>query len=602
MAIVEKSRILTPDQRLRVFISSTMQELSEERRAVKGAVSALRLSPVLFELGARPHPPQELYTAYLGQSDIFIGVYWQSYGWIAPGMEISGLEDEFRRSQGMPRLIYVKTPAPELEPRLAEFLDDIRDTADVSYKHFSTAQELGKLVKDDLALLLSESFGHIQPADSRDERDVAGTHRSGSDHPREQPVATPPEVAAWAPPPSNNVSGPSIAVLPFSNLSGDTNAYFVDGTVDGIITALSRFKWLTVIARNSTFAYRDRAQDIRRIASELGARYVLEGSVQATAQRMRIHAQLIDASTGAHLWADHFDGSMEDAFELEDRITESVIAVLEPQIRRAEIERARRKRPENLDAYDLYLRALPHAYAIQPEDNEKALVFLEEAMRLDPGFTPARAFAAWCYEERLSRGWPNVRADDRERAVGLAQEVLVADTDDATLIAIAGFVLVMVGHRYDSGLEALRLAVELNPNNAFVLMNAGWAEAFAGDLDTARAHVERAQLLNPRDPAAFYVMTGLAFINVLSESYEEAAQFGARSAAVYDGWDITYFMLSLALAGSGRADEARAAMSRLIELWPTASISLYREVLPIRDPARLAALERAMRSAGMPEA
>jgi len=430
-------------------------------------------------------------------------------------------------------------------------------------------------------------------------KNIAAPVHTFAVHPQDRGSRRPTTLSPLA---SGEGRGPSIAVLPFSNLSGDADhGYFVDGVVDGIITALSRFKWLTVIARNSTFAYKGLAVDIRRIAKDLGARYVLEGSVRATGQRVRIHGQLIDASTGAHMWADRFDGSMEDVFDLEDRVTESVVGVLEPQIRRAEIERARRKRPESLEAYDLFLRALPQAYAMRPEDNVTALRFLEEAMRLDPGFVPARAFAAWCYEERLTRGWPNARADDADRAVQLSQEVLTADTDDANVIAPAGFVLVMVGRRYDSGLEALHHAVELNPNNAFVLMLAGWAEAFAGDVTKALGHFERARLLNPRDPAAFYVITGLGFVNFLMGRYEDAAEFAARSAAIYDGWDATYFVLGLALARSGRTDEAHAAVSRLIEMWPGASISHYRRVLPIRDPDRLAALERDMRTAGLPE-
>jgi TolB-like protein/Tfp pilus assembly protein PilF len=600
---VNTGRILTPDQRLRVFVSSTLQELEDERAAVKAAIKTLRLSPVMFELGARPHPPRELYLAYLGQSDIFVGIYWQNYGWIGPGMEVSGLEDEFVQSAAMPRLIYVKTPAPDRQPRLVEFLDRIREGGNVSYKHFSTIGELSNLVKDDLALLLTEGFVRSPAADERDEQKQAAAQatvqapqaasRPGGDGSCPLPASSSASEESW---------GPSIAVLPFSNLSGDpSQGYFVDGMVDGIISALSRFKWLTVIARNSTFAYKDRPEDVRLIAKDLGARYVLEGSVRATAQRVRIHGQLIDASSGTHLWADHFDGDMADVFDLEDQVTESVVSALEPQIRRAEIDKARRKRPENLDAYDLFLRSLPHAYAMRPDDNAAALGFLEEAMRLDPGFIPARAFAAWCLEERLTRGWPSAREDDAQRALGLAQEVLAADTDDATLISIAGFVLVMVGRRYDTGLEALRLAVELNPNNAFVLMNAGWAEAFAGDVTTARERFVRARSLNPRDPAAFYVLTGLGMVSVLLGRHEEAVEFAARSAAVYSEWDATYFVLAMALAASGRSDEAHAAVSRLLELWPTVSIAHYRRMIPIRDPERLAILERNMRLAGVPE-
>ena len=570
-----QSPILTPDQRLRVFISSTLEELGTERAAVKAAVRALRLAPVLFETGARPYPPQELYRAYLGQSDIFVGIYWQSYGWIGPGMEISGLEDELRRAEGLPRLVYVKAPAPEREPRLAEFLDRLRNSADVSYKHFATTAELRQLVKDDLALLLTERF-HNQEQDG---------------HTPEPAVLTPEDVA-----------GPSIAVLPFSTFSREAgHGYLADGMVDGIITALSRFKWLTVLARNSTFAYQGRPEDIRRIGRELGARYALEGSVQVAGGRVRVQGQLIEAATGAHVWAESIDGTTEDIFDLEDRVTERVVSVIEPQIRKAEIERARRKRPDNMDAYDLYMRSLPHAYAMRPEANAVALQFLEEAMRLDPGFIPARAFAAWCYEERLTRGWPSTREDDVERALQLAQEALAADTDDSHVMAVAGFVLVMVGRRYDAGLEALRNAVELTPFNAFVLMNAGWAEAFAGDVATALEYLERARL-NPRDPAAFYVLTGLAMANILLGRYEEAGRFAARSAAVYEDWDATYLMLGMACARSGRPDDARAAIDRLTELWPGISISHYRKVIPVRDPDRLAVLERDMRAAGVPEA
>lgn len=422
-----------------------------------------------------------------------------------------------------------------------------------------------------------------------------------------QPVHTfavyandPAAPGTWSPRSADG--GPSIAVLPFDDLSsGASQAHFVDGMVDGLITALSRFKWLTVIARNSTFAYRDRAEDIRRVAQELGARYVLEGSVRVAGERIRVNGQLIDATTGGHLWADRFDGTSDDVFDLEDRMTESVVATLEPQIRRAEIERVRRKRPGNLDAYELFIQAVPHVYAMRPDDNAKALGYLEEAMRLDPGFAPPRAFAAWCLEERLSRRWPQAGSDDAERAVRLAREALDADTDDAAVIATAGFVLVMVGRSFDRGLGALRRAVDLNPNNAFVLMLAGWAEAFAGGLADAQEHLQRARALNPRDPAAFYVLTGLAMVHLLSGDYETSAQLAAASVAVYDQWDSTYFVQALALAGCGRIDEAKDAVSRLTEFDPSASIAQMREMVPIRDPERLARLEQDMRMAGLPE-
>jgi len=396
--------------------------------------------------------------------------------------------------------------------------------------------------------------------------------------------------------------GASIAVLPFSNLSGDPSQdYFADGMVEDVITALSRFKWLKVIARNSTFVYKGRAVDVRQVAKDLGVRYVLEGSVQRSERRVRITGQLIDATTGAHLWAERFDGELESIFDLQDQITASVVAAIEPQIRKAEIERTRRKHPENLDAYDLYLQATPHAYAMRPEDCAKALALLERSLRLDPGFVPAKAFVAWCYEQRLSRGWPGVQEADAANAVRLAREVLAADTDDANAMAIAGFVLVMVGREYDVGLAALRRAVALNRNNAFVSMNAGWGNAFAGDVAEALVEFERARRLNPQDPAAFYILTGLGAAHMFAGNHDEAAGFAEQSAALYGEWDATFIVLAAALAYAGRIDEARRAVGRLKALLPGASISVVRDMVPVRDAKRLALWLEGLRMAGLPE-
>ena len=413
-----------------------------------------------------------------------------------------------------------------------------------------------------------------------------------------RPAAAPPSHGA-----TRAVLGPaSIAVLPFANLSADPGQeYFADGMVEDIITALSRFKWLTVIARASTFAYKGRAVDIRQFARDLGVRYVLEGSVQKAGDRARLTGQLIDAETGAHLWADRFEGELEDVFDLQDQITERVVSSLEPQIRRAEIERARRKRPESLDAYDLFLRAIPKAYAMRPEENTEALELLEQAMRIDPEYVPAAAFAAWCREQRLTRGWPNAQPEDAVEAVRLARIALAHDTDDANVISIAGFVLLMVGRDYDAGLAVLGRAVELNPNNAFALMNAGWANVFAGDLDLALAHLERARSLSSRDPAAFFIITGLAMIHLLGGYFDQAAELAAASAAIYESWDATHFVLAMALAGAGRMEEAATSVARLASLAPGVWLAQYPGRLPIRDPERRAFLEHWARAAGIQE-
>ncbi len=396
--------------------------------------------------------------------------------------------------------------------------------------------------------------------------------------------------------------GASIAVLPFNDFSPQTDQeYFADGMVDDIITALARFKGLKVIARNSTFAYKGRAVDIRQIAKDLGVRYVLEGSVRKAEERIRITGQLIDAATGAHLWADQFDGEFKDLFDLQDRITERVVGTLEPQIRKAEIERARRKRPARMDAYDFYLRALPHAYAMRFEDNALALDLLREATRLDPGYAPAKALTAWCLEQRLTRNWPTARDDDAAAGVRLAREALAANMDDANPVALAGFVLMMIGRDYDAGLAALHRAVDLNRNNAFVAMLAGWANAFAGDPSEAMSLLLRARALSPWDPASFYIVSGLAMANLLAGHYAEAADRATQSLALNGEWDATFYVLAIAHSYLGRIDDARADAAKLVALVPDASISHWRKMLPIRDPARLAFLENGLRIAGLPE-
>jgi len=394
----------------------------------------------------------------------------------------------------------------------------------------------------------------------------------------------------------------SIAVLPFANLSNDPDQeYFADGMVEDIITALSRFRRLFVVARNSTFVYKNRAVDVRQVARDLGVRYVLEGSVRKAADRIRFTAQLIDALSGGHLWAERFDGDLNDVFDFQDRITERVVGAIEPQIRRAEIERLRRKRPENLEAYDLFLQALPHAYCMRPDENTRALAMFEEVRRLDPRFAPAAAFAAWCYEQRITRRWPAAREDDAERAIALARAALASDTDDENAIAIAGFILLRLSDDYVFALAALQRATELNSNNAFVRMNAGWGNIFAGDLDEAITHFERAREVSPSDPAAFYVLTGLAMGHAQQGRYEEAVALASASAALYGDWDATHCVLAFANAHLGRQDDARAAARRLLALLPNATVSAYKDLLHFRHPERLALIQRGLRLAGIPE-
>ena len=254
---------------------------------------------------------------------------------------------------------------------------------------------------------------------------------------------------------------PAVAVLPFTNMSGDPEQeYFVDGMVEDIITALSRFNQLLVIARNTTFTYKGKAVDIRQVAKELGVRYVLEGGVRRSGNRLRITGQLIDATTGAHLWAERYDGVLEDVFDLQDKITSHVVGAIEPTIRKAEIERARRKPADNLDAYDLFLQALPHVYTVRPDENLLALELLKKAIDLDPSYPPALAHAGWCLVQRFTRDWSSATADDRTEAGSLARRALREGGDDAATLALGGFVLVMSGTDYAAELDAVHRAIK----------------------------------------------------------------------------------------------------------------------------------------------
>ena len=276
-------------------------------------------------------------------------------------------------------------------------------------------------------------------------------------------------------------------MLPFQNLSGDPEQdYFADGVVEDIITALSRFKSFAVIARNSSFVYKGRAVDVRQVARELGVRYVLEGSVRRAGNRLRITAQLVEADSGAHLWAQNFDGDVEDVFDVQDRITENVVAIVEPRVKRAEIERSRRKPPDSLDAYDLYLQAMPDVYAMRPEANANAIRLLEQAVVLDPGFAPGVAMAGMAYLARITMQLPGASEGDVAACVRHARAALAIGSDDSAVLGNCGFLLLEIGLQYEEGFALLKRAVAENPNNVGALTNMGIACLLAGDLDGGR--------------------------------------------------------------------------------------------------------------------
>ena len=397
---------------------------------------------------------------------------------------------------------------------------------------------------------------------------------------------------------------PSLAVLPFENIGGDPEQdYFADGVVEDIITALARFKSFAVIARSSSFVYKGRAVDVRQVAAELGVRYVLEGSVRRSGERLRISAQLVDGETGAHLWAQNFDGRLDDIFDFQDRITENVAALVEPRLRRAEIERSRRERPDSVAAYDLYLRALPDVYAMQPELNARAVGLLEQALAIAPGFARAQVMAGVAY---LARHTMQLDGADPEHdvaaAVSYVRAALATGSDDATVMGYAGFILLQLGHYDGEGFALLRRSTEENPNDVMMLTNFGIACLLAGDLDEAESLLQRAGRLNPREMDAHWQLTGIAHIRMAQGRYEEALQLATRSLGISATYDATYWMLIAANAHLGRIPEAREALRNLQRISPQVSLARIRRGQSSRDPHRIEVLLEGMRLAGMPEA
>ena len=345
---------------------------------------------------------------------------------------------------------------------------------------------------------------------------------------------------------------PSIAVLPFQNMSGDPEQdYFADGMVEDIITGLSRIKWLFVIARNSSFVYKGKAVDVRQVGRELGVRYVLEGGVRKAGGRVRITAQLVEAETGAHLWAEKYDGALEDVFELQDRITDQVVGIVEPSLRRSEIERSRRKRPDSLDAYDLFLRALPHMETRMPDGARKAISLLEEALRLEPDYPAAHAHLAWCREMCFTRG--GFDEADKKAALFHARMVIASNTDDSSALAMAGLVIVILAQEHDVALSAIDRALALNPSCATALYLGAMVNGFANRSKVSTL-AGRALRLSPFDPLALEAHQALAMVAVGLVNYDEAASCFARVSQINPRYSTGYFSHAIALALAGRRE------------------------------------------------
>ena len=392
---------------------------------------------------------------------------------------------------------------------------------------------------------------------------------------------------------------PSIAALPFTNMSGDAEQdYFADGMVEDIITGLSRIKWLFVIARNSTFIYKGKPVDVKRVARELGVRYVLEGSVRKSANRVRITGQLIEAETGRHVWAERYDRTLDDIFALQDEITISVVGAIEPNLRQAEIERIRRYRPDSIDAYDLVLRALPHAYLSMPDEAMKALALLERSLTIEPNYALAHGLAAWCREILFTRA--GFGAENRTAAMQHASAAITYGRDDAMALALAGFVLGIVGPDHSAASEAFEELLVLSPSSAITYIFGSVIMGWAGHAERAIEWGERALRLSPFDPLAYAACIALTLGHFQNGRYEQAASAARKGLQSNPGFSLSFQLLAATLVKLGRVDEAKAVASHGLTLEPGFTVRGLCAALAAA-PVIAGPLSEAMRVAGLPE-
>ena len=393
-------------------------------------------------------------------------------------------------------------------------------------------------------------------------------------------------------------SKPTIAVMPFNNLSREAEQdYFVDGMVAEIITGLSRIKWLFVISYNSTFVYKGRQVDVKLIGRELGVRYVLEGSVRKSGNHIRVTGQLIETETGTAIWADRYDGTLNEIFALQDVMTTNVIGAVEPTLRKVEVERAKRKRPENLDAYDLYLRALPFAATAMPDDAKKALVLLEKTIAIEPDYAAAHGFMAWCHEQLYLRG--GLQAETRSSALRHAQMAIRTGSDDAMALAMGGFVVGVVDHNYEIALVALDRAISLSPSSAIAFGFSSIIRAWKGDYEVAIEHAKAGIKLSPLDPLIFLPYVGLAYAHYFTGDYADGAAAASRAASANPLFSVPCYLNAAALHRLGRDDEASTAARTLLTLQPSFTVSSLVSG-NITSSERMELLASALRQLGLP--
>jgi TolB-like protein/tetratricopeptide (TPR) repeat protein len=395
---------------------------------------------------------------------------------------------------------------------------------------------------------------------------------------------------------------PSIAVLPFPNMSGDPEQeYFADGMTEEVITALSRCKWLFVIARNSSFTYKGKAVDVRQVGREFGVRYVLEGSVRRADKRLRFAGRLIDAASGTHIWSDRFEGDMTDVFALQDRFTESVVAAIEPRLQIAEIERLKQKPAANLDAYDLLLRAQQLEYEFSEASLAAALGHLKQALAIDPSYAPAMALAAYCYAGGSIQGWSQNLAVEASEGLRLASRALELGKDDGNVLWMAAYATRRLAQDVERARELAHRGLEINPNSAIAMAVAGWMEAELGHSTKALELLRHAQRLSPRDPRGWFMASGMALAHIVEGNFEEAAACARMAVDQNPRSTIALRFLAGSLAQLGQKEKAATALRQVLEIEPQLTLSRLQSRLLGIDEGVWSKVAEGLRLAGLPD-
>ncbi len=395
---------------------------------------------------------------------------------------------------------------------------------------------------------------------------------------------------------------PSIAVLPFANRSSDPDQeYFVDGIIEDVITALSQFRWLFVIARSSSFIYKGRVVEIQEVGRQLGVRYVLNGSVRKVTNRVRITAELIDTASGVHLWGNRFDGNLEDIFRLQDEITASVVGAIAPRLEQVEIERARRKSTEILGAYDYYLRGMGNLYLWTREGVAEAFRLFCKAIETDSEFASAYGMAAYCYVQRKSHGWFTDRQQEIIESSRFARRAAELGKDDAVALSRAAHTLSYVVGDVNNGVALIDQALAVNPNLATAWYVSGWIRIFLGEPEYAIEHLTHAARLSPFDPLIFHLHAGIGYAHFFADRHNDAARWAEKALSVAPDYLTALRGAAASYAVIGRLEDAHKLIIRMRKLDPVLRLSNLKELMPFRRPEHYAKWTEALRTARLPE-